>query len=118
VIVEVPVLDGDDRPREVLSAVVEADGLAALFHLELANLVPVRVLYVRVLGQLGVPLVETIPILSDNEHVNTHQVDGGDGHDHDHVEQGSERPEEKAESALFGRFLARFEEAVHGSAAH
>jgi hypothetical protein len=118
VIVEVPVLVGDDRPREMLPEVVEADGLEALFHLELANPVSARVVYARVLGQLRVPLVETIPILSDNEHVDTHQDDGGDSHDQDRVEDGSERPEEKAESALFGRFLARFEEAVHGSPAH
>jgi hypothetical protein len=79
VVVEAPVLDGDDRPREVLAKVIGADRLAALFNLELADPVRVRVVDVGVLGELGVSLVEAIPVLPDHDEVKT---------DHKHEDRG------------------------------
>jgi hypothetical protein len=114
VVVEAPVLDGDDRAREVLAEVFEADGLAALFHLELADPVPVHVVDVGVLCKLGVALVEAIPVLPDHEQVKTDDQRSGQHHrDQAQVEEDPQRSEEEAEPALFRRFLARFEEAVH-----
>jgi hypothetical protein len=115
VVVEAPVLDGDDRLREALSKVVEADGLAALLYVELADLPPVRVVDVGVLGQIGVALVEAIAVLPDHEQVEPDDQDGGgDGQDQGHVEEEPEHPEEQAEPALFSPLFAGFEEAVHG----
>ena len=61
VVVEAPVLDGDDRPWKILAEALEAHGLAALFHPELSDLVPVGVVNVGVLHQVGVRAVEALP---------------------------------------------------------
>src|SRR5918993_4414764 len=60
VIVETSVLDGDDGPGQVRAETFETDGLPPLGDGDLAYLVPVHVVDVRVLGQLGIGLVEVV----------------------------------------------------------
>src|SRR5918994_761188 len=87
VVVEAPVLDSDDRPWKVLAEVLEAHGLAALLHPELPDPVPVGVVDVGVLHQLGVPAVEALPIITDYEKVQADQrYQGDNGQDEGEVE--------------------------------
>jgi hypothetical protein len=114
VVVEAPVLDGDDRPWKILAEALEAHGLAALFHPELPDLVPVGVVNVGVLHKLGVLAVEALPILPDHKKVRADQHrQGHDDQDKGEVEEESERAENETAPALFGGLLACLEEAVH-----
>jgi hypothetical protein len=104
---------------KVLAEALEAHGLAALLHPELPDSVPVGVVDVGVLHQLGVPAVEALPIITDYEKVRADQrYQGDDGQDEGEVEEEPEGPEKETASPLFGGLLACLEEAVHGSPAY
>ena len=119
VVVEAPVLHGDDRARELPAEAVEANRLAALLDREIPDLVTVSVVDVGVLYQLGVSAVQALPVLADHEPVRADKrYDGGYGQDQGEVEEDPERPEEEAETPSLGGLLACLEEAVHGSPAH
>ena len=87
-IVEAPVLDGDDGLGEVRAETFETDGLTALGDRDLPYLVPVNVVYVRVLGELGVGPVEVVFVLSQDEQVEAgNAYRGGYAEDENKVEE-------------------------------
>jgi hypothetical protein len=69
VVVEVPVLDGDYRPGQMLAEPFEADGLTDLSDLELPYLLPVHVVDVGVFGELGIgpPIEVAVERLGDEK---------------------------------------------------
>src|SRR5215204_682523 len=69
VIVEAAVLDGDDGRGEVLAEAFESDGLTALGDGDLTDLVPVYVVDVGILGELGIYPVEIALVLPQDEQV-------------------------------------------------
>jgi hypothetical protein len=62
VLVETPVLHGDDRLREILAELVLTDRTTVLFRLELAYPVAVRTVDRRVLDEVRVPAIELVVV--------------------------------------------------------
>src|SRR5215203_3397480 len=115
VVVEAPVLDGDDGLGQVVAEAVEPHGLAALGDGELPYLLPVHIVDVGVLGQLGVGPVEVALKLLGYEEVEAGDHDhGAYSQDQSEVEEGAQPPNEASQRALLRFLLAGFEEVVQG----
>src|ERR671921_28581 len=116
VVVEAAVLDGDDCCGEGLAEAFETDGLTALGDGDLAYHVPVYVVDVGILGELGVGPVEIALVLPQDEHVQARNANhNGQAEDQTEVEEGAQAPLYRASQLPPLRLLfAGFEEVVHG----
>ena len=74
-IVEASVLDGDDSLWQVRAKTFETDGLPPLGDWDLTYLVPVYVVDVRVLRELGIGPVEVVLVLSQDEQLEAGNAD-------------------------------------------
>ncbi len=112
-----PVLDGDERPRELLPEALEADRLATLPRPELGDLLAACGVDVGVLYEVGITAIEASLVLVHDEQVQPgHEGERGRREHQREVEERPQRSEEASGRAPPPGLLACLEKVVHGPA--